>query len=370
MMVRPAAIGIIGILVVVVAILLHYTSDEEIVGDPKPEAKQPHEARENDTKISSVAKGDQAIALDKSVSGKKSTAHAVMILPEFDIVRIDPDGNMVIAGKAQPDALIEILNGRKLLGRLKADGRGEWVFVPDFQLKPGNFILSLKDVTNPKKVLESLNAVVIAMPELGKNIAGLKKGSRKPLSMVVPRDQASKTATRLIQAPGLHSDEIVKKSGTKALTVNKISKLTLDTIDYDDNDSLIFSGTASPGAILRTYINDEPVGSITANQDGDWTLQISRKMGPGNYQIRIDQTTVKGKVVARIQIPFKKAPSIDNKNERRTVIIQPGNSLWRIAARVYGSGFRYTEIYKANVDQIRDPDLIYPGQVFTLPKAN
>ena len=58
---------------------------------------------------------------------------------------------------------------------------------------------------------------------------------------------------------------------------------------------------------------------------------------------------------------------IDMKNERRTVIIKPGNSLWRIAARVYGSGFRYTEIYKANLDQIRDPDLIYPGQVFKLP---
>ncbi len=51
----------------------------------------------------------------------------------------------------------------------------------------------------------------------------------------------------------------------------------------------------------------------------------------------------------------------------QTFIVQPGNSLWRIARRSYGEGLRYTVIYDANKDQIRNPDLIYPGQVFVLP---
>ena len=51
------------------------------------------------------------------------------------------------------------------------------------------------------------------------------------------------------------------------------------------------------------------------------------------------------------------------------VVVQPGNSLWRIARRVYGEGPRYTVIYQANQEQIRDPDLIYPGQIFTVPAA-
>ena len=54
----------------------------------------------------------------------------------------------------------------------------------------------------------------------------------------------------------------------------------------------------------------------------------------------------------------------------QVVVIQPGNNLWRIAARVYGSGVRFHEIYTANLDQIRNPDLIYPGQVFGLPTLN
>ncbi len=44
-----------------------------------------------------------------------------------------------------------------------------------------------------------------------------------------------------------------------------------------------------------------------------------------------------------------------------------GTSLWRIARRAYGDGMNYTLIYEANKDQIKDPNLIYPGQVFNLP---
>jgi hypothetical protein len=49
------------------------------------------------------------------------------------------------------------------------------------------------------------------------------------------------------------------------------------------------------------------------------------------------------------------------------ITVQPGNSLWRISREHYGEGVRYVQIYQANVDQIRDPDLIYPGQIFVLP---
>ena len=80
--------------------------------------------------------------------------------------------------------------------------------------------------------------------------------------------------------------------------------------------------------------------------------------------------TASGQVVARIELPFIRAVPIMGLPKDSVVIIQPGNNLWRIASRVYGSGFRYTEIYQANSDQIRDPDLIYPGQVFGLPTVN
>ena len=52
-----------------------------------------------------------------------------------------------------------------------------------------------------------------------------------------------------------------------------------------------------------------------------------------------------------------------------SVIIRRGDNLWRVARRNYGEGIRYTTIFEANRDQVRDPDLIYPGQVLKVPEA-
>ena len=111
-------------------------------------------------------------------------------------MRVDPEGNIVIAGRAQPNSIIEIISGREQLGQVKADGRGEWVFVPGFQLKPGNIFLTLKDSTDPGNIVESQNAVVIGIP-------GAESKNRKPLAMVVPRSEADKQPTQVVQAPGL-----------------------------------------------------------------------------------------------------------------------------------------------------------------------
>ncbi|CDZ64959.1 Prolyl-tRNA synthetase Proline-tRNA ligase, partial CDS, partial [Neorhizobium galegae bv. orientalis] len=56
-------------------------------------------------------------------------------------------------------------------------------------------------------------------------------------------------------------------------------------------------------------------------------------------------------------------------SERSSVIIRRGDTLWQISRRVYGQGVRYTTIYLANEDQIRNPDVIQPGQIFGVPDA-
>ena len=81
----------------------------------------------------------------------------------------------------------------------------------------------------------------------------------------------------------------------------------------------------------------------------------------------MDQVDDKGKVIARVQTPISRSELLARLPEDQFFIVQPGNSLWRIARRAYGSGVRYTMIFEANQAQIRNPDLIYPGQIFVLP---
>lgn len=66
-------------------------------------------------------------------------------------------------------------------------------------------------------------------------------------------------------------------------------------------------------------------------------------------------------------IPTLVGVSDGNRTATGLAIIRQGDNLWTIARRVYGEGIRYTQIFEANTDQIRNPDLIYPGQVFDLP---
>jgi nucleoid-associated protein YgaU len=52
----------------------------------------------------------------------------------------------------------------------------------------------------------------------------------------------------------------------------------------------------------------------------------------------------------------------------RAVTVQEGDTLWAISRDRYGSGVLYVRVFGANRNAIRDPDLIYPGQVFTIPE--
>ncbi len=51
----------------------------------------------------------------------------------------------------------------------------------------------------------------------------------------------------------------------------------------------------------------------------------------------------------------------------RVKTVQPGSTLWAIAKESYGAGIEYFKVFDANKERIRDPDLIYPGQVFEIP---
>ena len=91
---------------------------------------------------------------------------------------------------------------------------------------------------------------------------------------------------------------------------------------------------------------------------------------PGTYTLRADQSGPDDKVTARAEIPFSRAEIVPDLVPGSFVVVQPGNSLWRLARRTYGHGTTYTLIYEANKDHIRDPDMIFPGQIFQLPKRS
>ncbi len=277
--------------------------------------------------------------------------------PKFDVVRIDPRGDAVIAGRAMPGAEVTVYDAGEPLGTVTADRRGEFVYVPDKALPSGSRELSL-DATGPDgSVNQSENVVVLVVPEKGKDVAGNPaKQESEPLALLVPRQGSG--GTRVLQKPSVPGS--VEAPG---------GELALDSVDYGDSGEMELTGRALPDSDVLVYLDNKPIGMVQTDSTGNWRLQPDEPVTPGVYSLRVDQS-VAGDVTARLELPFARAEPLTDFASEAFVIVQPGNSLWRIARRTLGSGVRYTVIYTANADQIRDPDMIYPGQVFAIPTTN
>lgn len=270
------------------------------------------------------------------------------VTPSFDIVRVTPEGNAVIAGRAAPSATVTLRDNGAVVGTVQADPQGQFVFVPSAPLPAGGSELTLtaRGPDGTETAASAPVAVVVPGPPAPAAPPG------QALAVLVPPDAAS----RVLQAP--------------ADNARQHGQLGLDVVDYDDHGNIRFAGSAPPGATVRLYVDNALVGSAAAGPDGHWTLTPDEgAIAPGGHQLRVDATGAGGRVIARVELPFQRETLTSQEVPPDRFVVQPGHSLWRIARRVYGSGIRYTVIYQANRDQIRDPDLIYPGQVFKLPSG-
>ncbi len=152
--------------------------------------------------------------------------------------------------------------------------------------------------------------------------------------------------------------------------------VVLDTIGYNDDGVVQLAGRASGAAVqVQIYLDNRPVKRLDVNQEGAWRGSV-QDVAPGVYRLRIDALTPEGRVASRIETPFKReAPAVlaaaasdtDGAGAVRAVTVQAGDTLWAIARERYGEGLLYVQVFEANRAAIRDPDLIYPGQVFELP---
>ncbi|WP_232475176.1 LysM peptidoglycan-binding domain-containing protein, partial [Neoroseomonas rubea] len=173
----------------------------------------------------------------------------------------------------------------------------------------------------------------------------------------------SAAAPRLLQGPQM-APEAPRQGGRPAP-----ARLGMSSVDYEEGGSVRFAGTAPAGASVRVYVGDLHAGDAVANAEGRWLLQPERQPPVGRATLRVDQIAERGRVAARVEVPFQRDELPPDAFERNRVVVQPGANLWRIARAVYGRGTRFTVIYAANRDQIRDPQRIFPGQIFAVPEV-
>jgi hypothetical protein len=115
---------------------------EDSVSEPKP-------AEPRDPTSSPPAAQADATAEPSSSTARGATASADDPTPQpsFDLIRIEPNGEAVIAGRAAPDTELILLDNGEPIGKVTADWAGEWAFIPESPLAPGDHEFGLVIVT-------------------------------------------------------------------------------------------------------------------------------------------------------------------------------------------------------------------------------
>jgi len=347
-------------------------------------------ASRQDAEDTPAAVAQSQLQTTSADGGTETVPDTTATPPSFDIVRISPEGDAVIAGRAEPGAVVQILEGDTVIAEATADARGEWAVVAEEPIAPGSAELSLTEHTVDGETIQSESVVVLVVPE--RQTGDDTSTSEDALAVLIPKDDLG--ASKILQAPetgvGLAGDDTSTSEDALAVLIPKddlgASKilqapetgvglagdqgLTLDSIEYDDAGRFALGGRVGPGRPVMVYLDNVFVGSGRGGNDGLWHMAPDGVVEPGLHSLRVDLVDEDGVVRARIETPFARADFTLPTGRDSVVVVQPGNSLWRIARRSYGYGVQYVTIFEANRDQIGDPDLIYPGQIFLLPSAD
>jgi hypothetical protein len=267
-----------------------------------------------------------------------------------DIFRVDELGNIISAGKVSQKAKIEILSDElKIIGADTTDDDGSFVVFGKVQ---GTGLVQTVKIRGligdgvEEKIIDSTDLFFV-IPKVEKN--------------------NEKEEKRIEKSPLIIKDDGNDLKLLMPIQVNSVNSITLDTISYSDSSDTELAGRARLNNSVRIYLDNKLEGQVRVNDSGAWKTSLSG-IEAGIYTLRLDEVNSEGSVEGRLELPFKKEDQelIEAMGEG-SITVQPGNSLWRIARKYYGKGIQYVEIFERNSHLIKDPDLIYPGQVFSLP---
>ena len=272
-------------------------------------------------------------------------AGSAPVEPRFDVVRVSPEGEALIAGSAEPDSEVTIRIDGEVRATVRADASGgfvAYVDVPPGDEESAARRIDLDAVDADGRRSSASEPVIVAAP-------AAQEPDAEPLVVA-----ARETGVEVLQTPGARPAE---------------GAVTLDTAVQDADGVLALSGRAGGLKTVRIYADARLVAETVADADGRWTVDASVEDTLGATSLRIDEVAEDGSVTRRIEAPYVAADPDETRPEPGAIVVQEGDTLWRIAENAFGSGFRYTLIYEANAERIRDPNLIFPGQLLSVPVA-
>ena len=342
---------------------------------------------------------------DTSLQPPNATPAAPLTI---DLARVKPDGAAVFAGTAAPNAKIRIFEGDILLGETVANANGEWVIVLEKSLAAGQHLISVamersdgttemadrslaveiyqdtetkplvallpETETEVPVLIQSPDDVDTAKPAAAASeaiVADAAKPAAAASEAIVADDAKPAAAampeiTRAAPAKPQAKSQIVASQ----IATSQIAALAPSAIVWRDASSILISGTSRGG--IRVTVNDAKgqFGEALVLADGAWQVAGSLDMDIAVSQLRFLLFDDVNQIIARYDLPVKARDLAKGQDGSPLVVVNKGDMLWRIAYQQMGKGVRYVDIVRRNKQDIINPDLIYPKQIFAVPQSS
>ena len=291
----------------------------------------------------------------------------------IDIARVQADGMAVFAGRGAPNGTIFIIKNGTIFAQNTIDDQGQWVVLPEEPLAPGSHLLRLEMVSIDGTTERADVSLVVQIAQ---------NGDEKPLVALVP--QTDDQSPVLLQSPDEATkdvtDEVSNEASDKAAPASQAEQVAeilgqddifiqIGSLSWNDKTSFSVHGVASGGDRVSGEIAGLPLETVPLASSGRWTSKvIGDPFGDADRQmLTVTLLDDENQVLAQTQLNVARSQLTAGLDGSLMVVVHKGDALWRIAYRSYGEGVRYVDIFRRNADQIDDPDLIYPNQIFAVP---
>lgn len=309
-----------------------------------------------------------------------------LMVPKFDVFLAQSGGMSVIAGIAEAGSLVRIFLDGEVIAETTTNNAGKFANVVALPASTAPRVLTLESVVGDTTIAGTEQMIVVPqiadIPEPDVEVAVDETPIVEQAVDALVEDPVDEPAEVAVAEDAAPSQTVLlaNEEGVEVISIGPdvLSNIALDTITYDPSGEVLIAGRGVGTGEVRVYLDNKPVTDAVIKDSGTWRTELPN-VDTGIYTLRVDEVNSAGDVVSRIETPFKREePTVveevlseETSQEGFEVAVktvQPGATLWAIAREKYGDGVLFVKVFEANRDLIRDPNLIYPGQVFRVPE--
>lgn len=244
------------------------------------------------------------------------------VLPSFDVVRVEKDGSVVIAGKCGPEWDVDVLETNAVLGTSRSDAGGDFAIVLADALKPGDHALTLKARKGELSVASVQTAIVSIPDKPDGELLVMVEEPGKPSEILAAPEKPAEVAAAEPQKPAEPAEPAATPEKPAEVAAADPAKpvapaeqpaiaptVTIKAVEIE-GDKLFVAGSGTADHEVRVYFNEDLVGTDRTKPDGAFLVEVVRAVPVGSYQVRADLIAAAGEVIARGVVPFEREEGV------------------------------------------------------------